>query len=313
MLSSRICPVARIGAASLALAAGCGPAAPTALPPFPAPEPQAALDLTLPEHTWPELGDAHPLRPGIRRHALHLMGDRPGTRGLLWIYVPEGPPPPGGRPAVLIPPAGTDVLVGKGLETLDTFEHLPYARAGFVVVAFELDGYDRGSEAGDYAGFVRVKAGLLNGVAALDFLKRRVPGVDHDRIFAVGHSSAGDAALLFAAHHPELAGVVVYNSSGDGCWYHDPGYLAHRHRWEAGFADFCQQTRARNHVHRLAMPALVFGSREDPLVSAAAVQHLADAIPTDVELHVADRGDHYDSMRKEGIPAGVAWLTRRMR
>jgi dipeptidyl aminopeptidase/acylaminoacyl peptidase len=198
---------------------------------------------------------------------------------------------------------------GMRLENGDRSEHLPYVLEGFVVVAYELSGAEPTPEG--YGSFSKAQGGLVNGLAALAFASRQVPFVDSSKIFAAGHSSAGDAALLLAAHAPSLKGAAIYNSAGDGCWFQTRGWLKRVAGSHPHLPEFCQRTRAANHVGHLAVPLFLFTSREDTTCPSSSVEALA------AQLHQAGRacklvevsqGDHYSSMLEQGLPAAIAWM-----
>ncbi len=174
------------------------------LRPFPDPTPQQALTVA-PLSDLPVLPAPVRPNPRIDYYELDLPGPEQPTH--LWIYAPSERAPDAKLPAVLIAPAGSDLMHGMGLGDGDRPEHLPYVAAGFVVVAYELSGDGRTREA--YDAFSKAQGGLANGLAALSFVRQQIPFVDSSRIFTAGHSSAGDAALLLAAHAPSLRGAAI--------------------------------------------------------------------------------------------------------
>ncbi len=300
-LGSQLC-----GCALLGFGLAC------ANPTFPTPSPQGPLRVAVPaDLELPELQMGQVVARGVVRHTVALNQGVPGARGALWVYRPSRPAPPRGHPVVLIAAAGTSLLTGRALGEHDTAEHVAFAEEGYVVAAYELDGGWPGP--GAYEAFAAAEAGLLNAEVVLHYLRERVPDTDLQTVFAVGHSSAGDVALLVAAHHPELAGVVVLNASGAGCWYHAEAVLLSMSAGLPGLGAFCTRTQARSHLARLQVPLFAFTSLEDRTVPAAEVQGLAQRARehTEVELVIATEGDHRASMLAEGIPAAIAWMNER--
>ena len=226
-----------------------------------------------------------------------------------WLYAPPSSLKPDAKlPAVLIAPAGSDLLTGMNLSDDDRPEHLPYLDAGFVVLAYELPGKDSTQT------FAASNAGLDNGRAALEFLRAKVPFVDEGRIFTAGHSSAADAALLLAAHEPSLAGVTIYNSAGEGCWFQSDSLLKLYSREVNNLEQFCLRTHAASHVAHLNVPAFLFSSEADNIVPAGRVRQLAASIEArgvDLTLQVSTEGDHYQSMVSTGIPSAIDWMLKR--
>src|SRR5215470_7334182 len=98
----------------------------------------------------------------------------------VWYYRPEQVK--GKLPLVLVPPAGSTLLAGMDLGDGDRKEHLPYVKAGFAVVSFQIDGAVRENAPDDLVlqgarKFKDAQAGLVNAKAALDFALAKVPNV----------------------------------------------------------------------------------------------------------------------------------------
>src|SRR6185369_9853980 len=99
----------------------------------------------------------------------------------------------------------------------DRAEHLPYVRAGFAVVAYEIDGPIRNPDKATDAQIIAAakayknsQAGLANAKMALDFAIDKIPSLDSDRIYTAGHSSAGTLALLVASHDQRIKGCAAF-------------------------------------------------------------------------------------------------------
>ncbi len=67
-----------------------------------------------------------------------------GEKRVLWFYAPDPLPPHPGP--VAIAPAGAPLVLGMKLGSGDRPEHEPYVRAGYVVVAYSVDGARPGTE-----------------------------------------------------------------------------------------------------------------------------------------------------------------------
>src|SRR5579884_3261169 len=163
--------------------------------------------------TLPGLGQARKLEPGVLFYEV-AVPHIDGSPGKLWIYLPEHPSQPR-LPCILIAPAGTPLTYGMNLAEGDRPEHLPYVRAGFAVVAYEIDGNvedDRNEQqilAGARA-FRDAEAGIANAKRALDYAVARVPGIDPNRIYTAGHSSAATLSLQVAEHEPRIKACIAY-------------------------------------------------------------------------------------------------------
>lgn len=160
----------------------------------------------------PELPPAKPVGAGVLLHEVSL---RHTGLGKLWIYLPEQA---SRKPlsCILIPPAGNAGCVPLDLNESDRPEHLPYVRAGFAVVAFALGNCQSTRKLSDAEflkgakDYMNLEAGLVNARYALDYLEKRVPAIDSDRVYIAGHSSAATNALCIAAREPRLRGCIAY-------------------------------------------------------------------------------------------------------
>lgn len=65
--------------------------------------------------------------------------NEPGFKGKVFVTVPDGPVDQQ-RPCLFFAPAGAPAFGGKGLETRDYQSMMPFVEAGFIVVAYEMDG-----------------------------------------------------------------------------------------------------------------------------------------------------------------------------
>ena len=67
------------------------------------------------------------------------------------------------------------------------------------------------------------------------------------------------------------------------------------------------------HAANLHCPLFLFHSREDQVAPISNSQRLVEILreresPVPVEFKSIGRGDHYQPMIDEGIPAGIAWM-----
>jgi dipeptidyl aminopeptidase/acylaminoacyl peptidase len=152
---------------------------------------------------------------------------------------------------------------------------------------------------------------------ALDWLSAR-PDVDGDRLFAVGHSIGGAAALLAGSVDPRIAGVISISS-----FSHSVTHLRRELRscyipyWPLGRAlilykqlrqGFCFDSVAPvNSIAEISAPVLLVHARDDaevPLSDALAIYELRR--DDRVRLLVLDRGGHYPLRALRRAPGAVA-------
>ncbi len=271
--------------------------------------------------SFPGPGPGREIAPGVMFHEVVLgPADRPaGQGGKLWLYLPAGEHADGSLPCILIAPAGSNLLTGNDLgdDPLDP-ERLPYVRAGFAVLAYELDGaLDSGGDKppafpvlmAAMRRFLAAKAGLANAGVALEYLLAKVPQVDPERISAVGHSSAGTLAVLFAEHEPRLESCVAFAPALDLEQRFGAEAVAQLKR--AGVGDLAVRYSPRADEKKLACPLFLFHARDDSNVPVAESEAFAARLQgqgKSVTLELVDDGDHYQSMIDQGIPRAIAWL-----
>jgi dienelactone hydrolase len=271
---------------------------------------------------FPEPGPAREIEPGIMLREVKLgparppVGVPPGFCGKLWLYTPSGEHPAKSLPCVLICGAGSDLITGMDLGDGDRPEHLPYVRAGFAVLAFELDGSLQDREKATEMEtrqaafrFLNARAGLVNAHIALEYALKKMPEVDPDRISAAGHSSAGTLAVLFAEHEPRLKACVAFAPALDVEKRFDPQDVARLTM--VGLGDLCVRYSPKRNEDKLRAPLFLFHAKDDsvvPFVDSEAFASDLQSKGKPVTLDLVPTGEHYDSMINEGIPRAIAWL-----
>ena len=140
-----------------------------------------------------------------------------GARVYAKHLAPVGPPPAGGRPAVLF-------FHGYGVQSADWTHYFPYVLAGCVVVAMDCRGQGgRSEDAGGVRGTTRqghIVRGLEDApekllyrsifldTAQLAGLVLELDGVDPTRVMAQGESQGGGLTLACAALEPRVAKIA---------------------------------------------------------------------------------------------------------
>ncbi len=272
----------------------------------------------------PEVGDGTQLEPGIEFHEVHLPGGgqvgnpmtMPGHGGKLWLYLPEGDHPPHSLPCILIAGAGSNLITGMTLGDGDRPEHLPYVRAGFAVLAYELDGMLPKPEPKDDAGFapyirafVDAEAGLVNMRVALAFATTRVPEIDPRRIYAVGHSSAATLALLVAENEPRIAACVAFAPVVEVKTHIPAPAQAAVSQMVPGADQLFTRFNPRTGESNIKCPLMIFVARDDPLAEQdGELAGRLVAMGKRVTMSTVQTGGHYAPMIKTGIPKAISWL-----
>ena len=271
--------------------------------------------------TLPPFGVGREVEPGVIGHEVTLQ--RPGseTPERLWIYLPaaiETGGKPGSTPCVFVAPAGSRLFHGMALGDSDRPEQIPYAHAGFIVVAYDIDGdwprdeKERGSLIRQHmVAFRSAEAGLLDARDAIDYALARIPQVDPHRLYTAGHSSAATLSLQVAEHEPRIAACVAYAPCTDVIGRVGEKALRTLDVLLPGETDFLRSLSPDTGAENLHCPVFLFHAEDDTNIPIARTEQFATrlrrTIPKVTFVRAAS-GGHYDSMIAQGLPGGIQWL-----
>jgi dienelactone hydrolase len=262
--------------------------------------------------SFPELGSGKVIQAGIRFYEVSLV--RNGVPMRMFVYLPDRPQ--GKLPLVLVPPAGSTLVAGMDLGEDDQKEQIPYAKAGFAVVSFEIDGpvKNQNSEAAVVQGakqFQSAQAGLANARTALDFAFAKLPDLDPNRVYIAGHSSAGTLALLFAEYEPRIKAAVAYAPVTDVLSRLGTQVVSALNSVIPGYREFLRFSSPDTNMSHLKCPVFLFLALDDenvpPGVTRSFVAKLKET-NSKVTFVTVPAGGHYEAMIDEGIPRAIRWL-----
>jgi dienelactone hydrolase len=242
------------------------------------------------------------------------------TTTLLMAYLPTSNNTPRSLPCVFVGSAGAMELTGNRLGEESRAEHLPYVRAGFAVVAFEIDGMIPEGEfftSDDlrraFAEFRAARGGVVNVEKAMEFAEKMMPQTDPKRYFVAGHSSAGTAALLAAAELNAVRGCLAYapvSKLGDRI------DADARRAYESAIQHVDKEFRRYSPFYRdfQGKNIFLFHSKQDEIVAYQQSEELRSKLAQKgVKVQLASQGSgHYDSMIEYGIPQGIRWLQEQL-
>lgn len=268
--------------------------------------------------TFPALPPAQKVEDGIIVHKIRLNIDDDSSD--VWIYLPEKQTKEK-LPVVLITAAGSYLWNGTSIDEGDQPEHLPYVRAGYAVIAYETPGdlkdVDLKKITGEQLGkavvdFKNSKAGLIQEQNALNYALEKLPEIDSERIYIAGHSSAATHSLLVAANESRVKAAIAYAPATD--LEKDLVKIIKPFNNDfPGFADFIQQSSPKNNISKIKIPVFIFQAVNDSVIHFEDTKNFADELQKNnpnVTFLSTDKGDHYDSMIREGIPKGLEWLNK---
>ncbi len=283
--------------------------------------PRSAAVKNEPLPTLPDLPASRSLSPGVdfREVRLPVPANQPGGASRIWVYTPPGRHADHSLPCVIIVGAGAFPFTGMELGDGDRPEHLPYVKAGYAVVAYEIDGYLReGDKATDQQymnaleKYWASKAGMINARNAIEFTLAKVPEIDPARLYTAGHSSAAIQALLLACNDRRIKACVAFAPICD-MEVESPDHVRLLRRAISGFDDLLKMASPSASADGLKCPVFLFHALDDSVVSVRQSTDMAARLQgagKQVKLVTVPRGDHYDPMISTGIPLAIEWLAQ---
>ena len=233
----------------------------------------------------------------------------------LWIYVPANPAA-AKIPCLFVAPAGSHMFDGSSLGEGSRAEHLPYVRAGYAVVAYEVDG-DQPEQATDHQiiasaqAFKDADAGIANARSAIDYSLAKVTQVDPKRLYTTGHSSAATLSLLVAEYDPRIAACIAYAPVCDVPKHLGEKFITAFDAVIPGYRNFMTLSSPNTHPEKLRCPLFLFHADDDSIVKTEDVDAFAALLKqtnSNVTYTKVPNGDHYESMLNQGIPDAIEWL-----
>src|SRR5262249_46493213 len=183
-----------------------------------------------------------------------------------------------------------------------------HVRAGFAVLAYELDGAlpedskeNMQALAQSSAAFLNAQAGLINARVAIEYATTQVPSIDPKRLYAVGHSSAATLALLVAENEPRIAACVAFAPAVDVKANFPAQAQAAVVQLVPGADQFFTRFNPRERESKIACPLFLFYADDDNRF-ASQVRELGarlQAAGKQVTVSSVPSGGHYDSMINE--------------
>ena len=254
---------------------------------------------------------------GISRASVIVKLPSGGSMAL-WIYQPD-PLPSGKVPCVFIAPAGTLMIHGKQLDKGDQAEHIPWVKAGFAVVAYELSG-DPGSSDATPAQlktaaekFRQAKSGLMNARVAMAYAKEKLSFVDSRRFYTAGHSSAGTMAMYVAVMEPQVKAVAAFMPAVDVEAFFGPQDMKaiQQNGIVPDAKEYVTRISPSTYIQQISQPLFLSYVENDPGNTRPAekfCQEMREKGKDITSLRIPV-GEHYQSMIDDALPMAVDWLT----
>ncbi len=231
----------------------------------------------------------------------------------LWYYLPVNRK--GKIPCIFIAPAGSDLCHGMGLAAADRPEHTPYVKAGFAVVAYEIEGAcpEGASNAQTFASariFMKANGGVNDGKAAINAALTTLKDIDANRLYTAGHSSAGTTALALAASDPRIKACSAFAPCCDlpAFFGQDMAVLKMA---VPGFDSFVRGFSPQSNTASLKCPTFIFNASDDDNVKPSEINAYVQALKRtnkSVTSITVPSGGHHDSMQKIGIYEAIKYF-----
>lgn len=261
---------------------------------------------------------AEKIENGIIAYKVRLNKDDDSSD--VWVYLPDKQIKKK-LPVILITAAGSYLWNGTSLDEGDQPEHLPYVRSGYIVIAYEtpgsLDKVDLEKISDEQLGkavtdFKNSKAGLIQAQNALNYALEKISAIDADKIYSAGHSSSATLSLLIAANEPRVKATIAYAPATD-LEKKIKSVIEPFNDAFPGYKEFIFQSSPKNNISKINIPVFISHATNDSVIpfedTKTFVLELQKSNPN-VTFISTDKGDHYDSMIKEGIPKGIEWLNK---
>lgn len=262
---------------------------------------------------FPEPGPAKSITGGVKRHEVKLVRD--GVPMTIWAYLPANKTE-GKLPCIFIAPAGSRMVHGMPLEEGDSKEHIPFAEAGFAVVAYTMDGAIRDEDFNNnnlvtaaVRAYKNSGAGLENARTAIDYALAKLP-VDPNRLAMSGHSSAATHALYVARVDPRIKACISFAPCIDVQKWIAPLMPTLKPAFP-DYPAFIEGTSPKQHTEGPTCPVFLFNAKDDEVIKFKDVSdYAAELTKVNPKVKFVDggRGGHYDPMVERGIPAAIDWL-----
>lgn len=281
--------------AALTVAVGCRR--------HPAPAP---LPASVPVRAWPGVQYRETVLPEFPEHErLWIYVPEDGRRTHACVFIAAGGSNPDGSKA-----GGSNLVTGERLSEEHRESQLPYVRAGYAVVGYDVSGTRPadGSPVATSAAirlFLKREAGIANGRAAVEYALKHLH-VDPLRLYAAGEGSAGTLALLLASTDSRIRGCVAYSPVTDVA-VHLAGNLSDEVRYFApeALAPLCRYSPMAM-TSTLKCPVFIFqaeasGENPPPFVR----QYVTALEKTNRQVTFVDGRAASTEIRE-----GIAWLGR---
>jgi dienelactone hydrolase len=221
-------------------------------------------------------------------------------------------------PCIFMAPGGASVINGATLDDDESELFEAYAKEGFVVVAYSLDGGEVENENADAVRdpvraiktFQASRGGIANAQRAMEYVLHNVPEADPQRLYAAGGSAAGSVALCLAAADPRISAVYATAPvTNPGATAQGEGELRKMEASIPDIREFVRQVSPSSHVREMHCPVFVYQPGLDLFGTQASVEaYCKELTAAGVTVTYRLGASDFEAMQKEERYPGLAWL-----
>jgi dienelactone hydrolase len=255
-----------------------------------------------------------------------------GTYGSKFVvFLPTQPVKPK-LPCIFIAPSGKKPLYGQTLEEMHHWEYLNYAKAGYAVVAYDVDGpIENMNEANEAALLERPSqltisrlkaykssdAGVLNAKLAIDYAIARIPQIDPDAIYTAGTGAGGTLSLMVAATDKRVKAAIAYSPQTNLPKQYS-SLIDTISKSVPGYKEFIDRSSPHNSIDKMTKPMFIFHDDRETATSLEDTTNFVESIKknnslvslthaTDAEIRSGDR------MFSTSSKQAIEWLNERQK
>jgi dienelactone hydrolase len=250
----------------------------------------------------------------------HVKFPRRTYSSRLVVFLPTHPAKPK-LPCIFVAPSATAPLYGQTIdeETMVYGNYINYAKAGYAVVAHDVDGYiDEVGHISDppsamvidsLKAFKASDAGVLNAKLAIDYAVARIPQIDPNAMYVAGTGSGGTIALMVAATDPRIKAAIAYSPITNLPGKH-AALVETISKSVPGYKEFIDRSSPHNQIDKMKKPLFVFHNDRSTETSLADTTSFVESVQKNNSLVSFTHGQDQNLTNGDylSIKQAIEWL-----
>jgi dienelactone hydrolase len=192
------------------------------------------------------------------------------------IFLPTQPAKPK-LPCIFVAASGTEPFApfsGRILdETMNISSSINYAKAGYAVIVYDVDGdvdgvniIDRIQSFGErrkrfsidaIKAYKASDAGVLNAKLAIDYAVARIPQIDPNAMYTAGIGASGTISLMVAATDKRIKAAIAYSPYTNLPGKHSD-LVENVSKLVPGYKEFIDRSSPHNNIDKMTKPIFIF-------------------------------------------------------